>query len=79
MAVTDEEFARQLWDHVWSKTGLEFGDDDVQWKDVSANVRQSYLDDIQFIRESEWFKNLQLDKYLRGYDDGIATVREEWP
>jgi hypothetical protein len=68
MAVTDEEFAKQLWELDWSLIN-EINEDSVLWEVADEAVRESYRNQVKFIRESDWFQAEMDQSYWEGRDD----------
>lgn len=69
MSVTDEEFAEQLWTHDWYKIDnslLGEVEDDITWLEVDEEVRESYREQVQFIKFSQW------------YDEALVEAIHSW-
>lgn len=69
--ISDEEFARQMWEADWNDVGTTFKP---EWNKIDEDVRQDYRDTVQFILESEWL--YQLLKSHTEHKSILARVKE---
>jgi hypothetical protein len=78
MTVYDEEFSKQLWEYDWNQLedigGYVYH---VKWEETDLAVRESYLNVVRFIRNSEWLSQETNDAYNTGYNDGTEWASSE--